>query len=257
MKVLIAMAVHDTVENGRTDLTAETIANLYQNGVTKNHDVWVIDNNSCDATKRVLKFHAESGHIKLITNEANIGTAEAINKAWKHRRKGQHAIKMDNDVVIHCITWVEQMVEAIEREPRIGIIGLKRKDCWERPDHPVPDWHSDLLMLPQVAGQKWIIVEKCHHIIGTCQMYSDALLEKIGYLYQPSLYGYDDVLASHRSTKAGFINVFLPHIEIDHIDPGGTEYQSWKEKHSSEVTNEVINIVHEYFNNKRPIYYEP
>lgn len=257
MRVLIAMAVHDTVENGRTDLTAETIANLYQTGVTKNHDVWVIDNNSCEGTKRILKYHADSGHIKLITNEANIGTAEAINKAWKHRVKGQHAIKMDNDVIIHCSTWVEQMVEAIEREPNIGIIGLKRKDCWERPNHPQADWKSQLIMLPQQPGQRWIIAEQCHHIIGTCQMYSDVLLEKIGYLYQPSLYGYDDVLASHRSTKAGFINVFLPHIEIDHIDPGGTEYQSWKEKHSQEVTQQVISIVHEYFNDKRPIYYEP
>lgn len=251
------MAVHDTVENGRTDLTAETIANLFQKGITNNHDVWVIDNNSCEATKRLLKFHADSGHIKLITNEINIGTAEAINKAWKHRYKGQHAIKMDNDVVIHSSTWVDEMVEAIEREPNIGIIGLKRKDCWERPSHPIPDWKSELLMLPQQPGQRWILVEKCHHIIGTCQMYSDALLEKIGYLYQPSLYGYDDVLASHRSTKAGFINVFLPHIEIDHIDPGQTEYQSWKEKHSSEVTQEVIRITHEYYNDKRPVYYEP
>ena len=255
MRILIAMAVHDTAENKRTELTARTLEGLYRSGVMQRHDVYVIDNNSCYETKQILfQFRNE---IKIITNEQNIGTAEAINKAWKFREKGQHAIKMDNDVIIHSDTWVEQMIEAIEREPRIGIVGLKRKDCWERPDHPQGDWKSELIMIPQVPGQRWIIAEKCHHIIGTCQMYSDALLEKIGYLFQPSLYGYDDVLASHRSTVAGFMNVFLPHIEIDHIDPGQTEYQSWKEKHSAEVTSQVIKIVHEYYRNERPVFYEP
>jgi GT2 family glycosyltransferase len=256
-KAIIAMAVHDTVENGRTDLTSETIHGLYQSSVTKNYDVYCIDNGSCDATKRVLNYHAESGHIKLITNEVNIGTAEAVNKAWKHRKPDQHAVKMDNDVVIHSSTWVEEMIEAIEREPKIGIVGLKRKDCWERPDHHTADWRSELIMLPQQPGQRWMIAERCHHIIGTCQMYSAALLEKMGYLYQPSLYGYDDVLASHRSTAAGFWNVFLPHIEIDHIDPGGTEYQSWKEKHSSEVTAEMIKLAHGYLKGEVSIFYEP
>lgn len=256
-KAIIAMAVHDTVENGRTDLTSETLHSLYKNGILQNYDVYCIDNNSCDATKRILSYHAASGHIKLITNEANIGTAEAINKAWKYRKPHQHAIKMDNDVIIHSSTWVEEMIEAIEREPRLGIVGLKRKDCWEYPEHPNPDLRSELIMLPQEAGQRWIVAEAAVHIIGTCQMYSAALLEKIGYLYQPSLYGYDDVLASHRSTASGFLNVFLPHIEIDHIDPGGTAYQSWKEKHSSEVTAEMIRLAHGYLKGEIPVYYEP
>lgn len=255
MKALIAMAVHDTAENKRTELTSKTLASLHYNGILDKHNFYAIDNNSCKETKDLLNRY--KNFITIITNEENIGTAEAINKAWKFREKGQHAIKMDNDVIIHSDTWVEQMIESIERDSKIGIVGLKRKDCWERPNHPQADWKSELIMLPQLAGQRWIIAEKCHHIIGTCQMYSDALLEKIGYLYQPSLYGYDDVLASHRSTVAGFINVFLPHIEIDHIDPGQTEYQSWKEKHSSEVTSEVIKITHEYYRNERPVFYEP
>jgi GT2 family glycosyltransferase len=256
-KVLIAMAVHDTEENKRSELTERVLNSLYNQDIFTDHDFWVVDNNSCDATKEILQSWAEDGYINLITNEENIGTAEAVNLAWKHRKPGQHCIKMDNDVTINYRDWVKEMVEAIECEPKIGIVGLKRKDCWEEPNHAMPDWRSELIMLPHFAGQRWIIVEKCHHIIGTCQMYSSALLDKIGYLCQPNLYGYDDVLASHRSTVAGMWNVFLPHIEIEHIDKGGTEYQSWKEKHSSEVTQQVINMTHEYFKGTRPIYYNP
>jgi hypothetical protein len=88
-------------------------------------------------------------------------------------------------------------------------------------------------------------------------MYNSALLDKIGYLYQPSLYGYDDVLASYRSELAGFKNVFLPQIEIDHVDEGKTEYQGWKERHAGEQTQNVIKIVDEYINGTRLIYYQP
>ncbi|MGL4791571.1 MAG: glycosyltransferase [Anaerotignaceae bacterium] len=256
-RVLIAMAVHDTEENKRTELTKQVLDSIFLQGIYIHHDFWVIDNNSCQATKDLLISYEEEGLINVITNEQNIGTAEAVNLAWKYRVPGQHCIKMDNDVTINSFSWVTEMVEAIERDERIGIVGLKRKDCWEEPNHALPDWRSELVMLPHMAGQRWIIVEKCHHIIGTCQMYSSALLDKMGYLYQPCLYGYDDVLASHRSTVAGHWNVFLPHIEIDHIDPGQTEYQSWKEKHSSEVTQQVIKITHEYYHGIRPIYYNP
>jgi GT2 family glycosyltransferase len=256
-KVLIAMAVHDTEENQRTELTERVLNSLYNQDIFTDHDFWVVDNNSCQATKDILGSWAYDGYINLITNEQNIGTAEAVNLAWKHRIIGQHCIKMDNDVTINYLDWVKEMTEAIQRESRIGIVGLKRKDCWEEPNHALPDWRSELIMLPHMAGQRWMIVEKCHHIIGTCQMYSSVLLDKIGYLYQPCLYGYDDVLASHRSTVAGMWNVFLPHIEIEHIDPGATEYQSWKEKHSSEVTQQVIKITHEYYHGTRPIYYNP
>ena len=256
-KVLIAMAVHDTEENKRSELTEKVLNQLHFQHIFYDHEFWIIDNNSCQETKEIIKEYEADGFINVITNEQNIGTAEAVNLAWKNRKPGQHCIKMDNDVIIDNVDWVKEMVEAIEREARIGIVGLKRKDCWEEPNHALPDWRSELIMLPHFAGQRWIIVEKCHHIIGTCQMYSSALLDKIGYLCQPNLYGYDDVLASHRSTVAGMWNVFLPHIEIEHIDKGETEYQTWKEKHSAEVTQEVIKMTHEYYHGTRPIYYNP
>ncbi len=64
--------------------------------------------------------------------------------------------------------------------------------------------------------------------MGTCQMYNYRLIDKIGGLMQPGLYGFDDTLAGVRCKLAGFKNSFLPHIEIDHIDTKETPY--WQEK---------------------------
>ncbi len=257
------MAVHDTVENKKTECTKRTLDSLLDTVDFTAHRLFIIDNGSCEATHKVYSDFLERFDDKyllaneptIIYNKENVGTAAAINQAWQLRYAGEHCIKMDNDVVIHYKGWIEEMEAAIKREPKIGIVGLKRKDCWEQPKHDNADYKSELIMLPHEGGEAWIIVEKAKHIIGTCQMYSDALLNRIGFLYQPGLYGYDDVLASWRSQVAGFINVFLPHIPIDHIDKGETVYQSWKEKHAGIHTAEVIQIVDGYIHGTKDIYY--
>lgn len=258
---LIAMAVYDTEENKRSEITAKTIDCILNTVDLYKHRLYVIDNNSCVETKEFLEFASqvkdEEGacNFNIITLPENIGTARAINQAWKLRKPGEHCIKMDNDIVVNQPGWVDELEEAIRRDPFIGQIGLKRKDCWEWPGHEHADWRSELHMLPHVPGEPWQIVEKVKHVIGSCVMHSAALLDKVGYLYQPSLYGYDDVIMSHRAHLAGFYSCFLPHINIDHIDPGDTPYQDWKHKHSAEQTQAVINLVHEMYNGTKPIYY--
>lgn len=257
------MAVHDTEENSRTECTRQTIGNLLGRVDFNKHRLILVDNNSCEATHQLYTDYANSGAFSESANppvvyflKENIGTARAINKAWAFRQPGEHCIKMDNDIVIKQSGWVEEMERAIEYDPLIGQVGLKRKDCWEFPDHKDSDWKSSLHMLPHVPGHPWVIVEKVKHVIGSCVMHSSALLDKVGFLYQPGLYGYDDVIMSHRAHLAGFYSCFLPHIDIDHIDPGGTPYQSWKEKYAGEHTTEMIALVHEMYNGTKPIYYE-
>lgn len=254
MSSLISMAVHDTEENGRSVMTQQTIECILSTVDLDKHRLIIINNNSCDETRHTLGYN-ESLY-DVITLPANIGTAAAINLAWKQRKPGEHCIKIDNDVVIHCDNWVEQMEEAIKRDPMIGQVGLKRKDLWECPDNKIPDRRSSLHMLPHEPGESWIVVEKSKHIMGTCVMHSAALIDKIGYLYQPGLYGYDDVLMSWRSNLAGFYNCFLSHINIDHIDPGGTDYVKWKQDYAGRYGKQVSDIVDEYIAGKRPLYYE-
>ncbi len=256
---LIAMCCFDTTENKRTEYTRETLASIMQTVDLKKHRLVIIDNNSCDETKAVLKHFANyysKKNIEVITLPENIGTARAINQAWELRNKGEHAIKMDNDVVIYSSGWVDEMEEAIRRQPQIGIVGLKRKDLIQTTWHEDSNYRSELIMLPHIQGEKWITFEKTNDVIGTCTMFNSALLDKVGWSYQPGLYGYEDTLFCHRSHLAGFMNGFLNYIEIDHIDAGATPYQSWKEKHSSEHTNEMIRIFREYVTGKRNIYEE-
>lgn len=250
---LISMAVYDTEENNRTEYTKRTLDCLMQTVNMARHTIHVIDNASCGATKKVLKDF--SPFIKLHTLGQNLGTAKGVNIGWQHRQEGEHCVKMDNDVVIHSNGWADELEAAIELDPSIGIIGLKRKDCWENPNHDNPHYKSTLDLLGGV-NSKWIPIEKVNHVMGTCQMFNGALLDKIGYLYQPRLYGFDDALAAIRCQVAGFYSCFLPHIEIDHIDTGETPYQNWKERHSGEDMNAYNQIKNAYLNGTKSIYSE-
>lgn len=252
---LIAMAVYDTAENGRAWMTDRTLECLADTVNFARHRIIVVDNGSVSETKDLLRHYERAGVISIITLPENIGTARAVNKAWAYREPGEYVVKMDNDVVIHQKNWADEMEEVMRRMPEIGILGLKRKDLWENPNNPDEKYRSTLHMVQQTAGERWYVVEKVNHVMGTCQMFSPALLDQIGYLYQPGLYGFDDSLAAVRCQVAGFWNCFLPHIEIDHIDPGGTVYQGWKEKKAWADMTEYNRLKDGYISGKLSIFH--
>jgi GT2 family glycosyltransferase len=255
---LIAMAVWDTEENNRSWMTEKTINSIIETVDFKKHRLFVIDNASCKKTKDILYYakQVKALNITVITNEENIGTAEAINLAWKQRNPGEGCIKMDNDVVIYSQGWLEEMENVVRLDPRFGQVALKRKDIWENPYHENPFYRSELAMLHPPGG-RWTVVEIVNHCIGTCVYHSSALLDKVGYLKQPLTYGLDDSLMSARSRIAGFLNAFLPHIEIDHIDTGGGPYQDIKVKVAGESWEEYKRLLNGYKDGSIPIYYNP
>lgn len=253
---LIAMACYSTEENKKDECLEKTLESLSRTVDFNKHRLIISVNSIANDTLYLFSYFQDIIE-EVIFNNSNLGTAQAINKVWQKRHEGEYIIKMDDDVVIHQTEWVDLMAEAIRRDNKIGIIGLKRRDLIQTTWHSDPHFRSSLKMLPHDAGQKWLYVEETGDIMGTCTMYNPALLDKIGYLRQIKKYGYDDNIACHRSHLAGFYNCFLTGIDIEHIDNGGTPYQDWKHKHSGECTQDFIKLVHDMIAGKESIYYNP
>jgi GT2 family glycosyltransferase len=255
---LIAMAVYSTPENKKDECLFKTLNSLYSTVDFSKHRLILSVNAYTDETYRILSEEFGGMIQRVIFNSSNLGTAEAINLAWQNRHQGEHAIKMDDDIVIHQVGWLDQLEYVVSRYPHIGQAGLKRKDCIEAPWLSDNDFYqSKLEMLPHNPGEKWVAVEKVNHVMGSCVLHSASLLDKVGYLWQPGVYGFDDSFMSLRSKLAGFENVFLPHIEIDHIDDGGTPYQQWKVDRAGEKWNEYVLIHRQLVDGSRPLYYNP
>lgn len=256
---LIAMAVYSTPENGKDEYLGQTLDSLAKTVDFTKHRLILSVNAFTEQTQRILNHwrNRESIIEEIIWNDTNLGTAEAINKAWAKRLPGENCVKMDDDVVIHHNDWLYLMEEAIRRDPKLGQVGLKRRDCMENPAHENPHYRSTLRQLPHEPGQKWIVVEDVQHVMGTCVMHSSALLDKLGYLWQPGLYGFDDSFMSLRSKLAGFKNAFLTAVDIEHIDRGDTPFQKWKEGQAGEKWEAYKEAYRKFIKGEQPIYYNP
>jgi GT2 family glycosyltransferase len=254
MCAMIAMAVYDTEENGRTKYTKETIESLIETVDLKKHKLYLVNNNSCEETRKILDSYCWVNtllNIYVIDNLENIGTAKAINQAWALKQPGEVLIKMDNDVVINNYGWIEDMETAM-RLGGYGIVGLKRKDLMQSPNAK-DNWKTELKMLPHQKGEPWIVVEESEDIMGTVQMFNPTLINKMGGLMQAGVYGFDDTLACIRAKLLGYKLAFLPHIDIDHIDIGGDAYTEWKRKYAAEKTKEFYQIKQGLINGTIPI----
>lgn len=254
--MLLTMAVYDTIANDRSWMTWETLKSLEQTVDWTKHRLIVSDNGSCRETQHLYKQYV---HIieRVILNGKNLGTAAALNKAWRHRKPGEAVCKVDNDVVWHLPGWADQIEAVFAKTQGIGICGLKRRDLDEWPLQPAQSFYkSSLHPLPHEKGDPWLIVEKARHVIGTCQAFNPLLLEQFGYLWQPGLYGFDDALACARASTLGFSCVFLHGYPIDHIDPGGTAFITWKQQHARETIDEYFQVLHEYQDGIRDPYYD-
>lgn len=251
------MAVYSTEENQKDEMLRRTIHSLMDTVDFKKHRLILSVNGYTAKTKQILNWAGVSKIVsKVIWCKENIGTAEAINLAWRERHPGENVVKMDDDVVIHQPNWLYYMEEAIARHPQIGQIGLKRRDLMEHPEAEGP-YKSILKFLPHKSGEIWIPIEYVKHVMGTCVMHSSALIDAVGYLYQPGLYGFDDSLMSLRSHLAGYLNAFLPGIDIEHIDSGATPYQGWKEQHAGEKMAVYNEIARDYKSGKLSLKYNP
>jgi GT2 family glycosyltransferase len=257
--LLISTVTFDTPENKRSEMTLRTYESLLKTVDFNRHRLIISDNGSTDPATIEFLSEIKDHSVTVIYNHKNIGTATGINQAWKMRKPGEHACKIDNDVVVHQSGWADLAEEVFSRDPRYGLIGLKRKDLEQRPDHNVPHFRSSLVMIPHKPGEKWIVIEETQDIMGTCTFFSSALLDKIGYLYQGGWkYGFEDAYVCHRTHIAGFKTGFINGIEIDHIDTGDNQaYLKWKQDYAFVNFPTYRQWVSELSEGKRPIYHGP
>jgi len=233
MCALLAMCAYCTPENGKEKYLVQTLESLRAT-VNFDHHRLVVINNGMD----VECLHPAEEWFTLLEPGRNLGTAEGINLALRLRELGEPACKMDDDWTTGHVGWVDDMVRVLCEHPEIGILGLKRDDVYgELVEDGELLWNSD--------------------IMGTCTMFQPEMLEKVGYMWSPGVYGYDDVTMSVRSECAGFKNAFMKNIRIVNLDEGGTLFTEWKKREAGEHMNEVSIVCDKYMDGTLDVYYNP
>lgn len=270
---LVTMVIHCTKQNDRLQYAKKAIESLCLSTDRDRDDIHFVINGGDfipEIRDYIDSFRSNNrGNITVIVSQENLGTARGINLSWVHRKPGQHAIKIDDDIILDCRKgWINKLEEAVERMARfrelnndvfpqeVGILGLKRNDCGESMYRS--DWGSSRLWeVPHFPGERWLVVEEVKHVMGSCCLYSAKLLDKIGYMYQgKNLYGYDDTLMCSRARAVKLFTGFLLGLDIHHIDPGDTiaaeakrqsasgEVAQWCVEQSRKYESGVISVYH-------------
>lgn len=229
---LIAMCAFCTEENGKLEYLRHALNSLWNTVDWSRHRLIVI-NNGMD----VPELHHD--WFKLIEPGTNLGTAEGINLAIREREPREVVIKCDDDWTTEYVGWVDELEATLAEQPEIGILGLKRDDVYGEFLKDGNLWWGD-------------------DIMGTCTAYNPKMLDKVGYLWQPSpTYGFDDVLISARSLATGFKNAFRVDIPIVNLDVRHTDYTEWKKQEAGVYLQEVGKYCEMYGSGKLNIYYDP
>lgn len=86
------------------------------------HEVIFVDNGSTDGTKEyLLRQVAQHPNFRLIDNATNLGFSAGNNQGVQAAR-GQYVLLLNNDVLVGD-GWLENLVAALERDARIGMVG--------------------------------------------------------------------------------------------------------------------------------------
>jgi len=223
-----------TVTYNRIEMTKQCLKSLFATADPNLYSLFIVDNGSEDGTVDYLKTLTNPQIEDIVYNPTNTGTASALNIGWKiaHDR-GWHAGKLDNDVCFYDTSWLKRMKYVVDTVEDVGIIGLKRRDLEEKPNHKDAFYRSYFYILPDEH-----IIEIAQHVMGTCWLVGKGALKKLGGLKQIGPYGLDDAIYCHRMHLAGYYVAFIPDIAIEHIDPGDSmypEYTQWKIKQAGEV----------------------
>ncbi len=198
------------------------------------YEIIVIDNASSDGTFEYLSSLAD---IKLIRNSQNYGFPKAVNQGLAVA-KGKYIVILNNDVIV-TDKWVEGLIEHLEEDESIGIIG-PMSNYVSGPQ--MLNGAEKIYMANGVVNEKLLrdFANEIHErnkgkrflfprIAGLCMVIKREVIEKIGGFderFTPGNFEDDDYCL--RATLAGFkvaiaMDVFIHHFGSKSFKANGVE----------------------------------
>ncbi|MFK5955334.1 MAG: glycosyltransferase [Planctomycetota bacterium] len=210
---------------------------LSYTGDKVSYEVLILDDNSQDETKRL---HEKTSGVRYIRNERNLRFLLNCNRGATFAR-GEHILLLNNDTLVHT-GWLEAMVERLESDHKIGLVGAKLLGAdgllqeaggiifrdgsgWnygrgQNPNHPSFTFFKD--------------TDFCS---GACVLISKSLWDELGGFderFAPAYYEDADLAFAVRA--AGYRTVYEPKAVVTHLEgiSHGTDVSTGLKKYQVE-----------------------
>jgi GT2 family glycosyltransferase len=211
--------------------TITTIESVVNSDSFRDVVFYIVDNGSKD--KRLISYLnkiQDRFDVKVSFFSKNIGCPCALNYVLQFRKKGQHFIKIDNDVKIACSNWLQLWLNLIEINPDIGLIGgfYKKAFSYNR----FVAWHINQYENLKI---RWAEV---YPAMGRFMFHHGEFLDKVGafeVLSKNHLYGFEDLLMCSKAKKLNKKIAILPKVKIEHLQKADNYLVNDDEDKSSQV----------------------
>ena len=212
------------------DLVVACVNSILKNEPVFSYEVIIVDNRSDDGSADAFKMQFGSDNrIKVIAAEKNLGFAAGNNLAYRNST-GEFILLLNPDTEVREGA-LRKMVEFVERNPQIGILGPKiiNPDGSVQPSvRGLPDVWSSLVVfsgLHRFLRPRHYLMDDFDYnqmsevpqVMGAALLTRREVIEKAGGLFDEQFFlWYEEVDFCRRSAAVGFKVVYFPEAQVVH-----------------------------------------
>ncbi len=201
----------DTIENCLRSLSRQT---------RKDFEVVLVDNGSTDGTGELVESiaHSVAFPLKSFYLKSNLGFAGGNQHAFRY--SSGDLIALLNPDAFPEPNWLEEMIDAINLEPEIGICASRMLSYSTNATDSAGDGFASWLKgFKRGEGEKADAYNKPEHIFGACAgaaLYRRAMLDDIGFFDEDFFLFHEDTDLNFRAHLAGWKARYVPSAVVRH-----------------------------------------
>jgi len=221
------------------DMLRDCLASLESATSPLHTEVFVVDNNSADASTEMVR--TEFPGVTLIANNNNPGFAGANNQALK-RCKGRNVLILNPDTVPEAKSLLF-LSNYLDEHPDVGAVGpmlLNTDGSLQRNGRTFPNPYREFLghtglrnLINGSRGPGWEygrsdfeVEADTDSVTGACMMLPMHVMDRVGMLDEEFFMFYEEVEWCWRIKAAGLRIVYLPQSRVVHHWMGSVRLQS-------------------------------
>jgi N-acetylglucosaminyl-diphospho-decaprenol L-rhamnosyltransferase len=224
------------------DLILRAVGSLFE-FLPENSDVWVVDNASADGSAEAIRTHHPAANV--IELPENFGFGRANNTAMA-RAAGRFLLLLNSDARLIDATTVERLVEQMEGDATLGMVGPRLLDEAGRLEHSArsfPTLAKEVvrrwglyLPLPRAKVGRWLLGDfwapaeplRVDWITGACMLVRREAYEAVGgFDERIFMYGEEQEWA-RRLKEAGWDVAYDPTVSVVHQRAASGSAGPWR-----------------------------
>ena len=206
------------------DILKQCIRSLKEKATYTNYEIIVIENNSTEPATFEYYDKLKKDGIQVLYYPGSGFNYSAINNWGVKNCKGEYLLFLKNDIEVISPDFIEKMLSNCER-PGIGAVGAKLY----YPDNTIQ--HAGIIIgIGGIAGHAFLNLPRARSgylhkaslqmnvsaVTAACMMVSRKIFDLVGGFEETLSVAFNDVDLCLRIQKAGYHNVYNPHVEMYH-----------------------------------------